>query len=289
MNFKLSVKLAVATAMLGASMMASAVTSVPTPQPTPIPGAGLTSFSASSDPVYVAVWDPVSGASLTEYLGLNAGQISPSELTAHLDFGVLSGFSSTFAASNPSSLQYAVFSTGTTNGGNTSSVYTTSRNAAADAVFDNTANVADNAGGGIQGANADINDWTVNRMNAANTCNKVNPCTAPNANDPRSFALPIFGDNFNGTITSYGNSDAHTSGSVGTSMSFYLLTADLSDPFAAVTSAQKYTGTWSLSTAGDLTYNVSSVPLPAAAWLLLSGLAGLGAIGRRRNGVAVAA
>lgn len=47
--------------------------------------------------------------------------------------------------------------------------------------------------------------------------------------------------------------------------------------------ATEYAGVWSFDAAtGTLSYTVSAVPLPAAAWLLLSALGGLGAVGRRR-------
>lgn len=47
--------------------------------------------------------------------------------------------------------------------------------------------------------------------------------------------------------------------------------------------ATEYAGVWSFDAAtGALSYAVSAVPLPAAVWLLLSALGGLGAVGRRR-------
>jgi hypothetical protein len=291
---KVTVKSAVVAVLLSAASIGAyaAPPTVPA-QPAPIPSGGLPNNTASSDPVYAAVWDPLTGASLTEYLGLNAGQIGPTDMTANLDFGVFSGFSSAFASEiaggTVSSLDFEVFSSATTNAGNTTSVYTTSRNAASDALFSATTANEGTVGGNIQSANSSINDWTVNRMNSAQVCNKVNPCVAPNNNDPRSFALPAFADNYGGNLTGYGSA-AHTSNTLGSSMSFYLLTADNTDVFNPIASDTKYSGLWSVSTSGDLTYTtVSAVPLPAAAWLLLSGLAGLGAIGRRRNSALAAA
>ncbi|HUN24793.1 MAG TPA: VPLPA-CTERM sorting domain-containing protein [Steroidobacteraceae bacterium] len=84
-------------------------------------------------------------------------------------------------------------------------------------------------------------------------------------------------------------STGETSGGVGTALNFYY------QPYEArgtVNPAEEGNsvgaGFWFLnSTTGDLTWNVpeavSAVPLPAAAWLLASGLAGLGAIARRRR------
>lgn len=53
---------------------------------------------------------------------------------------------------------------------------------------------------------------------------------------------------------------------------------------SAETTATQYAGVWSFDAeTGTLTYTVSAVPVPAALWLLLSGLGGLGVIGRRRQ------
>jgi len=99
---------------------------------------------------------------------------------------------------------------------------------------------------------------------------------------------PLAGSYGGGTMTGH-----NYSGAVNTALNFYNAIPGSGRGTDIVT---QYTnalgaGFWFLSSAGDLTWNVlastvPNVPLPAAVWLLVSGLAGLGAIGRRRLAVA---
>jgi hypothetical protein len=83
-------------------------------------------------------------------------------------------------------------------------------------------------------------------------------------------------------------------GAVGTALGFYNTTPAVRGGAPLANTPFSYNGNqgfWFLSSTGDLTWNLiessgTTVPLPAAFWLLASGLAGLGAIGRRRLGVA---
>jgi len=87
--------------------------------------------------------------------------------------------------------------------------------------------------------------------------------------------------------TNFGVSGYVPTGTVGTSSLNFYETVTSSDISNASASATKLAGTWALSSTGLLTYTVasSSTPLPAAVWMLLSGLLGFGSIARRRGSV----
>lgn len=81
-----------------------------------------------------------------------------------------------------------------------------------------------------------------------------------------------------------GTANFLTTALIGQSNSFFMLT-QTSDPFDSVARSlwTEFGGNWTLASNGNLTYDVAAVPVPAAVWLLGSGLFGLVGVARRRK------
>lgn len=266
-----------ATALAVGSLAQAAVPSVP-PQPAPTP-AGLPNGGANG-PALVAVWDPLTGSSLVEYLGLNYNDLNIPDMSVAgtvLNFNTLTGFSTTFSsaigANAASRLQYGVFALDTTSAGGFGLRATSTANFLAGA-----------AGDQIQAAAGSYKGYITNVFNFVDFCNKVNPCSINSAdqNNPTYFGSGVYGGTLGGGINGAG-----IGGNVGSALGFYQLTSDPDDQSAdGFISAA--TGFWNLSTSGLLQYTVGGggpgpdpVPLPAGVWLLISGLTGLGVLRRR--------
>lgn len=243
------------------------------------PGAGpFVSPGTGSGSVLVSIWDEVRGVSIVQHLGLTLNDILPDAgMTTEgtvLNFGTIDQFASVFAGSNAADIQYTVIA-----GDAQGQVFSGKRIAVS---FSGNSYSINNAA--VSGAATAIQQYTSTWLNSASGCNGTNACVADDSGDGQYAGRDSWNDRFNGQVP------VSAAGSIGSVLHFALAATPNSGAVAgnqaAVTLYQSANGTfgeWLLGTDGTLTYSVSAVPLPAAAWLLLSGLMGMGVVTRRRK------
>lgn len=223
-------------------------------------------------------YDAVAGRSLYQDLGLTINDLTSTTLSAN-PF-VLSGWDTAFGSSTLSNIRWMVVagdSDGFGGGPNyTGEQYDSLRLAATSL---SSAPVQSNIG--LEAGLFNLEDFALLRVNG--TCAGANPCIGTSTADA-NYAGALQ-DRLNGLAGGAPALNFATIGSVTDTLNFFLFsgtggsgsTASIRTAFAGLFSLNPLTDT--LTFAG----NTPPVPLPAAVWLLLSGLVGMFTVSRRRT------
>jgi hypothetical protein len=228
---------------------------------------------AGNGGVIVSAWDVVRGVSLVQYVGLKYNDIVPANMEpaagGTLNFGVLDKWTSTFGASDPANIQYNVTAASVDNG------LLSGRQLLVTGLVGGIGSVLNLSVAGAALASFNY----VNTSGIAPGCGMVNSCVATASTQPQYAGASYWGSRLAGQLPFV------TTASVGVALGFYELVPTSNNP-ALLANQHQYGnasgfGTWLVGTNGLTTYSIpgpGQVPLPAVVWLLLSGLAGFGAI-----------
>ena len=272
MSLNRIIKGAVVAALVSAVSIPAFATNVTPPSAGPTPVPGLTNGG-----VVVEVYDTTTGTALTEWLGPDISTFgAPSATPAGgetLDYGVLGGseFATLFSSSEIAKGD-VIFTVSAANDVNASLP-------TMDMTLATTGTITLSALRAVAAAN---NTAVSSIMNGSAACNSVNPCfVTTGGSTSANWAVTQLGASLGG-LASPNNAGGVVGGA---GVDFYQVVGTGSTSLAKQTLVQfaNATGaaTWTLGSNGDLVYN-APVPLPAAVWLLGSGLLGLAGIGRRK-------
>ena len=270
---------AIAAVLLSsASVAAFAVNMTPPASgPVPMPQTGNGGLD-------VQIW--TNSSSITAWLGLNFNDFTINSTAANetIDFGTIGGaeFNTLFGGAAAGTVNFNISAAnGLTLGANqlittVASTVTNPLTGLSNASISGSATVLNTA----IGANQNALNSSPGSPNFTDLCNSgVNPCVGPTPASNGFGFISTAGDRY-GAHLPY--SASGTAG--GGSLQMFELTQGGSKLSPPPTASAAYAGVWALSSTGDLTYTVSTsaVPLPAAAWLLASGIVGLAGVARRR-------
>lgn len=239
--------------------------------------ASIANGTAGNGELFLSVFDSVAQTSYVRDLGIDMSTFSSNGSTAGYsvsfagDALLASAFGS-FASNN--NLVWNVAALDTTGGTNVGGQHYLSTTNASQTTVQNTSN------GKLTNGFIAVNNY-VNAINGVDSDSAINNSKAFASADGVAYFDAGFKKNW------LGNASFDSTAAVGQSLNFFSLAVSSTSSLGKISATQfgsaNGNATWVLGTDGTLNYTVpSAVPVPAAVWLLGSGLIGMVGVARRK-------